>query len=83
MLLHLYFSFQFSVPCVSFLHIVFEMLFLFLEQSIGSDLGIRGQQALLERKHTPVSIVSAYASRRQRHFYFLKKKFHKERHTPH
>ena len=58
-------------------------VFMFLEQSLGSDGGVLGRQKLLVRNFKIARLVSVFASRRLRFFYFFREKFHKERYKAH
>ena len=64
-----------------FLAFFFKLMF--LEQSLGSDCGVLGRQKLLVRHFKIARIVSVFASRRLRYFYFFREKFHKERYKAH
>ena len=68
-----------------FLAFFFKLIhvLMFLEQSLGSDCGVLGRQKLLVRNFKIARIVSVFASRRLRYFYFFREKFHKERYKAH
>ena len=68
-----------------FLAFFFKLIhvFMFLEQSLGSDYGVLERQKLMVRNFKIARIVGVFASRRLRYFYFFREKFHKERYKAH